>query len=199
MKRILLSFSIFSILLLAACTSKKEEPKREMVFLNDSIYQSSMKTDRAAMETVAPAMDQPITDSRPLSYRKPVNKKSQPIINNNNSNEQNQSTPPPIATAPLPVPTSSPAPAAEPAAAQGTGSETVSTKSSVPVEAEKVPVKKEGMSKSAQGAIIGAVGGAVAGAVISKKGKGAVIGGMIGAAGGYILGRKKDKADGRVD
>jgi hypothetical protein len=47
--------------------------------------------------------------------------------------------------------------------------------------------------------VIGGVGGAVAGAVISKKkGKGAIIGGVVGAAGGYILGRSKDKKDGRV-
>ena len=58
--------------------------------------------------------------------------------------------------------------------------------------------KKEGISKAAQGAIIGGVGGAVVGAVIGKGGKGAILGGVIGAAGGYILGRKKDKASGRV-
>ncbi len=57
--------------------------------------------------------------------------------------------------------------------------------------------KKKGISKAAQGAIIGGVGGAVAGAVIGK-GKGAVIGGVVGAAGGYIIGRNKDKKDGRV-
>ena len=54
--------------------------------------------------------------------------------------------------------------------------------------------KKEGWSNSTKGAVIGGVGGAIAGAVISKKkGKGAVVGGVLGAAGGYILGRKKDK------
>lgn len=57
--------------------------------------------------------------------------------------------------------------------------------------------KKKGVSKAAQGAIIGGVGGAVAGAVIGK-GKGAIIGGVVGAAGGYIIGRSKDKKDGRV-
>lgn len=58
--------------------------------------------------------------------------------------------------------------------------------------------QKKGMSKAAQGAIIGGVGGAVAGAVIGKSGKGAVIGGVVGAAGGYIIGRGKDKKSGRV-
>lgn len=58
--------------------------------------------------------------------------------------------------------------------------------------------QKKGISKAAKGAIIGGVGGAVAGAVISKdKGKGAIIGGVVGAAGGYIIGRSKDKKDGR--
>ncbi len=58
--------------------------------------------------------------------------------------------------------------------------------------------KKEGWSKAAKGAVIGGVGGAVAGAVITKSGKGAVIGGVIGAGGGYIIGRSKDRKDGRV-
>lgn len=58
--------------------------------------------------------------------------------------------------------------------------------------------KKEGWSKAAKGAVIGAGTGAAAGAIISKKkGKGAIIGGIIGAGGGYIIGRSKDKKDGR--
>lgn len=60
------------------------------------------------------------------------------------------------------------------------------------------PARRKGVSKAAQGAIIGGVGGAVAGAVIGK-GKGAIIGGVVGAAGGYIIGRSKDKKDGRVN
>lgn len=60
------------------------------------------------------------------------------------------------------------------------------------------PVQKKGWSKAAKGAVIGGVGGAVVGAVVSKKKvKGAVIGGVVGAAGGYILGRSKDKKEGR--
>jgi membrane-bound lytic murein transglycosylase len=59
--------------------------------------------------------------------------------------------------------------------------------------------KKQGMSKAAKGAIIGGVGGAVAGAVINKRnrGVGAVIGGVLGAGAGYGIGRSKDKKDGR--
>jgi outer membrane lipoprotein SlyB len=56
------------------------------------------------------------------------------------------------------------------------------------------PEEKKGWSNAAKGAVIGGAGGAVTGAIISKKkGKGAIIGGVVGAAGGYILGRKKDK------
>ncbi len=68
------------------------------------------------------------------------------------------------------------------------GSSTASTRSTT---------KKKGISKAAKGAIIGGVGGAVAGAVIGKNGKGAAIGAGVGAAGGYIIGRGKDKKDGR--
>ncbi|MDQ2718852.1 MAG: glycine zipper domain-containing protein [Bacteroidota bacterium] len=58
---------------------------------------------------------------------------------------------------------------------------------------------KQGWSKGAQDAVIGGVGGAIGGAIISKKkGTGAAVGGVIGAAGGYILGHEKDKKDGRV-
>ncbi len=68
-------------------------------------------------------------------------------------------------------------------------------------EVATTPVnKKKGWSQAAKGATIGGVGGAVAGAVISKnKGKGAIIGGVIGAAGGYILGRRADKKSGRAN
>ena len=58
--------------------------------------------------------------------------------------------------------------------------------------------QKRGISKAAKGAIIGGVGGAVAGAVIGKNAKGAGIGAAVGAAGGYIIGRSKDRRDGRV-
>ncbi len=58
--------------------------------------------------------------------------------------------------------------------------------------------QKTGISKAAKGAIIGGVGGAVAGAVIGKNAKGAGIGAVVGAAGGYIIGRSKDRKDGRV-
>jgi len=60
--------------------------------------------------------------------------------------------------------------------------------------------QKKGMSKAAKGTIIGTVGGAAAGAIISKKnrGLGAVICGVVGGATGYTIGRAGDRKDGRV-
>lgn len=48
-----------------------------------------------------------------------------------------------------------------------------------------------------QGAVIGGLGGALAGAAISKnnRGLGALIGGALGATGGYIIGAQKNKVD----
>ena len=58
--------------------------------------------------------------------------------------------------------------------------------------------RKRGISKAAKGAIIGGVGGAAAGGIITRSAKGAGIGAVVGAAGGYIIGRSKDRRDGRV-
>lgn len=59
--------------------------------------------------------------------------------------------------------------------------------------------QRQGISKAAKGAMIGAGTGAVAGAIINKKnrGAGAVIGGVVGGAAGYGIGRSQDKKDGR--
>ena len=48
-----------------------------------------------------------------------------------------------------------------------------------------------------QGAVIGGVGGALAGAAIGKgnRGLGALIGGVLGAGGGYLIGAQKEKLD----
>ena len=61
------------------------------------------------------------------------------------------------------------------------------------------PAKRKRWSKAAKGAVIGGVGGGVAGAVINKKNRavGAVVGGILGAGGGYVIGRGMDKRDGR--
>lgn len=59
--------------------------------------------------------------------------------------------------------------------------------------------QRQGISKAAKGAMIGAGTGAVAGAIINKRnrGAGAVIGGVVGGAAGYGIGRAQDKKDGR--
>jgi hypothetical protein len=53
-----------------------------------------------------------------------------------------------------------------------------------------------GRSKE-QGAVIGGVGGALAGAALGKgrRGLGALVGGLLGAGGGYLIGAQKDKVD----
>ncbi len=65
---------------------------------------------------------------------------------------------------------------------------------------ESVKKEKKGISKAAEGAIIGAAAGAVGGATVSKKkGTGAAIGAVVGAAGGYIIGKSKDNKDKKKD
>ena len=51
--------------------------------------------------------------------------------------------------------------------------------------------------KKEQGAVIGGVGGALAGAALSKneRGLGALIGGALGAGGGYLIGAQQEKLD----
>ncbi len=184
MKKVLLPLVIVSAVLFTACSSKKESTDREMVLLTDSMYKSNLGSDTAAMvEQQAPEMAEPQVAAPVVKTRKPAPRKTNTTYN---QPVQNNST----TKAPVPVPE----PTVAPASTGTTGTETAGTGATTP-EVKK----KEGISKAAQGAIIGGVGGAVAGAVISnKKGKGAIIGGVIGAAGGYILGRKKDRTDGRV-
>src|SRR6266566_2283310 len=51
--------------------------------------------------------------------------------------------------------------------------------------------------KKTQGAVIGGVGGAVAGGALAKNNRllGALIGGALGAGGGYLIGSHLDKSD----
>lgn len=182
MKKVLLPLVIVSAVLFTACNSKKETTDREMVLLTDSMYKSNLGSDTAAItiqeapEAAEPEVTAPVVRTKKPAPRKTYN---EPVQNNTQP--------------PAPVAVNNPAPTTP--ATAGTGTETAGTGTTTTTPEVK---KKEGMSKAAQGAIIGGVGGAVAGAVIGKGGKGAVIGGVIGAAGGYILGRKKDKASGRV-
>jgi hypothetical protein len=188
MKKVLLPLVIASAVFFTACNSKKETTDREMVLLTDSMYKSNLGSDTSAtVEQQAPEMAEPQVAAPVVKTRKPAPRKTNTTYNQ--PVRDNSST----TTAPLPVPQPTALPA--PATTGTSGTETAGTGTTTAPEVKK----KEGISKAAQGAIIGGVGGAVAGAVLSKKkGTGAVIGGVIGAAGGYILGRKKDRNDGRV-
>jgi hypothetical protein len=175
MKKLLLPLAIAVVF--SACNTKKEEDKRDMLFLSDtSALTNNTMSDTGAITQAAPEPAAPVakTTTRPKKAAPVYRPEPQPPV----------ATPTPQPTAPEPVNTGT-----EPTGTAGTGTVDNTT---------TIPDKKEGISKSAKGAIIGGVAGAAAGAILTKKGKGAVIGGVIGAAGGYILGRKKDKADGRI-
>lgn len=59
-------------------------------------------------------------------------------------------------------------------------------------------VNRKATSNGTKGAVVGGVGGALAGAAISHDhSKGAIIGGVAGATGGYLIGHHKDKKYGR--
>lgn len=184
MKKFILPLAIAA--LFSACnTEKKDDAKREMVILNDSLYRNNVMSDTGTSIVAEPAISEPVAVKkaapRKTIVKSPRKTTSAPVVSNT-----------PQTTAPLPTNTgTSTQPSTGTTADAGTG--TTGTDNTT-----TAPEKKEGWSKAAKGAAIGGVAGAVAGAVLTKKGTGAVIGGVVGAAGGYILGRKKDKADGRV-
>ncbi|MEO6734287.1 MAG: YMGG-like glycine zipper-containing protein [Ferruginibacter sp.] len=100
----------------------------------------------------------------------------------------------------VPVTVSVPAamPAGNPTSNTSAAIPSINKKDSVKITPAVVPVKKEntGWSNAAKGAVIGGVGGALGGAIISKKKvQGAIVGGVIGAAGGYVLGKTKDNQE----
>jgi uncharacterized protein YcfJ len=70
---------------------------------------------------------------------------------------------------------------------------------SVSNESQNEAKEKNGISKTAKGAIIGGVVGAGTGAVVNKKNRaaGAVVGGVVGAGAGAVIGNELDKKDGR--
>lgn len=188
MKRILLPLFILSTTFILSCSSKKTEP-REMVLLSDPAHNSSLATDTARS---MPETNNPVEETKQASapVKKYVRRKPAP----RSTAVYNEPTPAP-APAPAPAPSTETATVPAPAPAPG-NTETAGTgdgDSKADEAKAETAAKKKGISNGAKGAIIGGVGGAVAGAVIGKNAKGAVIGGVIGAAGGYILGKKKDK------
>ncbi|MFZ1530169.1 MAG: YMGG-like glycine zipper-containing protein [Ferruginibacter sp.] len=189
MKKILLSVSIVAIL--AACSSKQpaSETNTQLLLPPQNAYQNNAMTDTAAAaqpaaEPKVAAQAPRIIEKQTIIYRDAPRKKTQkPVLE-----AAPQETPPVASTNTPPAP-----------ADNGDNGSAENGSGDGSADAETTTKKKEGISKAAKGAIIGGVGGAVAGAVIGKNGKGAVIGAVVGAAGGYILGRKQDKKDGRID
>lgn len=192
MKRNLLAILIAASL--AACNSKeKKDVAQELLPLNNSnLYKSSILTDtaKAVSEKTIEAPVKEVIVYRPvvreiIREKVPVVKQEESTVktdvpvtgtgdNNNNTTTGTETT-----NSNTPVVTN-------------TGSGESTNGNDQPVATE---TKKKGWSNAAKGAVIGGVGGAVAGAVINGKnrGKGAIIGGVIGAAGGYIFGKSKDK------
>ncbi len=176
MKNLFIGFA--SVLLVTACNSKTTESESTNVLTTDttSLYNNGISSDTAVLtESVA----EPERDTVYLPAPKRVEAAK--------TRTSYKTTTPAKSTS---------------SASTSTGTvpakDTVST---VPSTASTPTVsEKKGMSNSTKGAILGGVGGAVGGAIISKKkGKGAIIGGAVGAAGGYILGRKKDKKQAAQD
>lgn len=192
MKKVLLGISL--LVFYGACTSKKEsslDMQKDLLPVNStSMYNSSILTDTG---TVKSEGTEPVV--RTYNYRKPAPRRKQvQTAQTVYNNPAPVTVPQPDNTGVVNVPVSTPGPVVTTPSAgadngnnAGTGTEGTET----PV------VKKKGWSDAAKGAVIGGVGGAIAGAVINGKnrGKGAIIGGVVGAAGGYILGKKKDKRD----
>ena len=174
MKRILVAAAF----LFTACHNNDLDTQKDVVVTDTAgMYKSNASTDTALKnQGLNNTEPQVITetrtvyvDRRPKTTRRATTTKtnSQSQSNTTQANSTNQSE-----------------------GVNTANSGTVSTPTSQPAE-------KKGWNNSTKGAVIGGVGGAVVGAVISKKkGTGAVIGGVLGAAGGYILGKKKDKAQG---
>lgn len=180
---------LLSVLVLTACSSKKDsdlENTKQIVLTAPAVANAdTMVTNEVA------------ADNKPEPAQ---------IINNyyaahkqTNLPKKKVKQPPVVINTPAPVQPEVIAPVAT-APTNTSGNEVASNGNENVPEASPVEVKKKkGISDAGKGAIIGGVGGAVAGAVIGKNGKGAAVGAVIGAAGGYILGRKSDKKSGRID
>jgi YMGG-like Gly-zipper len=192
MKQIMFTLTA-AVIFLTACNSEKKNPldyEKRIVFTDTSLLRTSnSSTDKVANgETLAPQTTNDNTKPKVVTvtkYVRVVEKQQAPRRRSNRSQQQSSSQ-------------SNGSDDSAPNAGATTGGG--NDGGAVATAPEAVVNKKKGWSKAAKGATIGGVGGAVAGAVISKnKGKGAIIGGVIGAAGGYILGRRADKKSGRAN
>ena len=182
---------LLSVLVLTACSSKKSsdlENTKQIVLTAPAVANADTMVTNEVVADNKPEPTQIINNyyAAPKQTNVPKRKVQKPVVVNNTPKPAQPDVIAPVVTAP----TTNTNTGSE-VATNGTGNTDVSA----PVEVKK----KKGISDAGKGAIIGGVGGAVAGAVIGKNGKGAAIGAVIGAAGGYILGRKSDKKTGRID
>lgn len=195
MKRLFISLTIVAALASCKSNDDKNAQNRDIQLLSDSTaHTNTVSSDTPSTTAVAqpapivekssntPVIDKNKSGKAPVTKTTPAQQPSQP-------SSQTVSTPvpevtPPVATAPVPAKDSAVA------ATTGTGQDNGAANAGTTVE------KKKGISKAAQGAIIGGAAGAVGGAIVSKKkGVGAAVGAVVGAAGGYIIGKNKDKKD----
>jgi hypothetical protein len=196
MKNLLLL--IFIAVSFAACNSDPaKDSQRDIQLLPDAgAYTNNILTDTNSVAEAAPVREK-VNEKPPVKtiVRTIVIERPAPQTGNVRKAVK-RDDPVQDTEAQEPVSTS---PATTPSTQNTGGSNDSSTSPSETASAKNdEEVQKKGMSKAAQGAIIGGVAGAVGGAVISKKkGLGAVVGGIAGAAGGYIIGKKMDKKDNR--
>lgn len=172
----------------AACNTQSDlETKKDVVVTDTSaMYKSNGSTDTATTVVAPPpAAPAPVTTTKIIHDTRTVYVDRTPKA----PRQTVRQTSPSQTTSPQPTTGNTQNTNTGTTGTSGTGS---TTPAAIPA-----PVAKDrGWSSAAKDATIGGVGGAIGGAIISKKkGKGAIIGGVLGAAGGYILGRKKDKAD----
>jgi YMGG-like Gly-zipper len=190
MKQIMFTLTT-AVIFLTACNSEKKnnlDSEKRIVFTDTAALRlSNAATDKAASE--AAEANQENAKPKVVTVIKYVNapqKQRAPRRRSSNRNQQtsNQQSDDQVYSDPN----------------NGSGTSSGTGNNGGEVGTAPQTTKKKGWSQAAKGATIGGVGGAVAGAVISKnKGKGAVIGGVVGAAGGYILGRRADKKSGRAN
>jgi len=159
-----------------ACNAKTDLDTKKDVILTDtsSMYKSNIMTDTGSVIETS-NFTNGNQNSSAVANRRTVNTNRatiSPSTNNTGANNNNRNV-------------------------SGTSAGTVNNGTASSGKTTTV-TRRRGWSHAAKDATIGGVGGAVTGAIISKKkGKGAIIGGVIGATGGYILGRSKDKKEGR--
>ena len=192
MKKILTIFAAAS--LFVACNSKSDLDTNKDVVVTDTtnMYRSNASTDISTAnqpveeeKTVAPTKI--IRETR-VVYIDRTPKATKPVVH--------EAIPNQVVTVPQTQTTQTTSAGNSGNTSTNTGNNTtIGSGTETTPSSEPVKEEKKGWSNAAKNATIGGAGGAVLGAIISKKKvKGAVIGGIIGAAGGYILGKKKDKA-----